>query len=318
MNQLYREALALIEQYDIIILHRHKMPDGDAIGSQLGLRNLLKHNYPKKQIYMVGDASERFSFLPDSAPETVPDELFPRALCIILDSGAQTLVADTRWNLAAATLRFDHHIFQEKIAQLEIIDDSFESACGLLTDFALNIGLALSPESALPLYMGMVTDSGRFRYDSTTPRTHRLAAELLSCHLDTDSLFTQLYATSLEDVQRRAQFALRIQFTPGGIAYLYNSAQEISRLNMELFDVSRGMVGVMGDLKGVEIWANFTEAPQGILAELRSRRIPVRPVAAKYGGGGHAKACGATLKSREDAEAMLKDLDILLGEAQDE
>lgn len=318
MNQLYREALALIEQYDIIILHRHKMPDGDAIGSQLGLRNLLMHNYPQKQVYMVGDASERFSFLADAAPETVPDEHFPRALCIILDSGAQNLVADTRWNMAAATLRFDHHIFQEKIAQLEIIDDSFESACGLLTDFALNTGLALSPESALPLYMGMVTDSGRFRYDSTTPRTHRLAAELLSYHLDTDSLFTQLYATSLEDVQRRAHFALKIRFTPGGVAYLYNDAQEISRLNMELFDVSRGMVGIMGDLKGVEIWANFAEAPQGILAELRSRRIPVRPVAAKYGGGGHAKACGATLESREDVEAMLKDLDDLLGEAQNE
>ena len=90
-----------------------------------------------------------------------------------------------------------------------------------------------------------------------------------------------------------------------------NSAEEIRQLEMDLFEVSRGMVGVMADLKGVDIWANFTEAPAGIYAELRSSDLTVQPIAVKYGGGGHAKACGATLKSWEEADAMLKDLDAL-------
>ena len=194
---------------------------------------------------------------------------------------------------------------------MDISDSSFESTCGLLTDFALSSGLVLSPRSALPLYMGMVTDSGRFRYDATTPRTLRLAAALLEQGIDTNSLYRNLYASSLEQVKQRAYFTGKIQFTPGGVAYLKNSAEEIRQLEMDLFEVSRGMVGVMADLKGVDIWANFTEAPAGIYAELRSSDLTVQPIAVKYGGGGHAKACGATLKNWEEADAMLKDLDAL-------
>ncbi|MBQ7145254.1 MAG: bifunctional oligoribonuclease/PAP phosphatase NrnA [Lachnospiraceae bacterium] len=311
MHKLYQQALALIRSRDSIILQRHAMPDGDAVGAQTGLKELLRDNFPEKRLFAVGDSAARFDFLPDSQPEDVPDSLFPQSLCIILDCGGPALIADERWRTAGATLRFDHHLFQATIAQVDISDSSFESTCGMLTDFALSCGLALSPRSALPLYMGMVTDSGRFRHDTTTPRTLRLAAALLEQGIDTNSLYRNLYAGSLEQVKQRAYFTGKIQFTPGGVAYLKNSAEEIRQLEMDLFEVSRGMVGVMADLKGVDIWANFTEAPAGIYAELRSSDLTVQPIAVKYGGGGHAKACGATLKSWEEADAMLKDLDAL-------
>ena len=222
------------------------------------------------------------------------------------------MIYDPRWEQAAATVRFDHHLFQEKIAQVDISDPSFESACGLLTDFALESGLTLSPRSALPLYLGMVTDSGRFRYDSTSPRTLRLAAALLEQGLDTNELYRNLYASTVEEVQKRAHFALKIQYSAGGTAYLYNSKEEIEAMQMGIFDVSRGMVGVMSDLKGIDIWANFTESPDGILTELRSSRYTIQPVAVKYGGGGHAKACGCTLKNKEEVYALLADLDKII------
>ena len=310
-HEQYRKALELIRSHDLIILHRHKMPDGDAIGAQTGLKQLLRDSFPEKNIYAVGDSTERFDFLPGTQPVVLADALFPQALCIILDCGSPHLISDERWQQAKATLRFDHHLFQNTIAQVDISDSSFESTCGLLTDFALNCGLPLSPRSALPLYMGMVTDSGRFRYDSTTPRTLRLAATLLEQGIDANRLFLDLYATDLEQVKQRAYFTGKISFTPGGVAYLKNTAEEIRRLNMEVFDVSRGMIGVMADLKGVDIWANFTEAEAGIYAEMRSSDLTIQPIAVKYGGGGHAKACGATLKSWEEADAMLADLDKL-------
>ena len=309
MNALFQEALQQIRQHDTIILHRHSLPDGDAIGSQTGLRNLLQENFPEKEIHMVGDSSSRFSFLPDSTPEELSDERFDKALCIILDCGAKELISDARWKQADWTVRFDHHLFQETIARTDISDSSFESACGLVTDFALQSGLVLSPRSALPLYLGMVTDSGRFRYDSTTPRTLRLAAALLEQGFDTNELYRNLYASTVEEVKQRAHFVMKIQYSPGGTAFLYNTKEEIEALGMSLFDVSRGMVGVMSDLKGVDIWANFTEAPEGLYAELRSSRYNIQPVAVKYGGGGHAKACGATLKDKEEMMALLADLD---------
>ena len=315
MNLLYRQACSLIQKAETVILHRHNMPDGDAVGAQVGLRNILKDNFPEKRIYIVGDPASRFAYVPGSAPQTVPDEVFADALCIILDCGAKSMISDPRWEQAPATLRFDHHLFQETVAQVDIVDPGFESTCGLVTDFALSTGLTVTARSALPLYLGMVTDSGRFRYDSTTPRTLRLAAELLSHGIDTNELYRNLYSSTIEEVRQRALFTMKIRYTEAGVAYLYNTAAEIAELGMSLFDVSRGMIGVMSDLKGVDIWANFTESPDGLLAELRSSRYNIQPIAVKYGGGGHEKACGATLKDADEMKALLADLDEILKSA---
>ena len=78
---------------------------------------------------------------------------------------------------------------------------------------------------------------------------------------------------------------------------------------MDIFSISRGMVGTMSDIRGVPIWVNFTETDNGVLCELRSNKYNINPIAVKYGGGGHAKASGATVKNREEAMQMLHDLD---------
>ena len=83
---------------------------------------------------------------------------------------------------------------------------------------------------------------------------------------------------------------------------------------MDTFTISRGMVNTMADIKGVDIWANFTETENGVLCELRSSKYNINPIAVKYGGGGHHKASGATLKDRSEAMAMLQDLDRIIGD----
>jgi len=85
---------------------------------------------------------------------------------------------------------------------------------------------------------------------------------------------------------------------------------------MDTFSVSRGMVGTMADIRGVAIWVNFTETEAGVLCELRSNQYNINPIAVKYGGGGHAKASGATVKNKEAAMAMLRDLELLTEENQ--
>ena len=76
--------LSLIERYDVIILHRHKNPDGDALGSQIGLKQIILENYPGKKVYMAGDAAGRYSFMEDSVMDDVPDEVYENALAVIL------------------------------------------------------------------------------------------------------------------------------------------------------------------------------------------------------------------------------------------
>ena len=306
---MFTQILQEIKNYSTIILHRHTSPDGDALGSQIGFKQVLQDNFPEKTIYAVGDGAKRYSFMEGSTMDEISDEVYNGALAIILDCGSSSLISDERYKTAAKTVRFDHHIYCEKIADLEVVDTSYESCCGLITDFVVQSGLRLSPKSAKALFTGMVTDSGRFRYDSTTSNTFRLASELMKEEFDTNDIYSQLYADDFSSVRLRAQFVLKIQFTAHKVAYIYTTKEELGSYGVDTFTISRGMVNTMSDIRGVDIWVNFTETEEDkVLVEIRSSKYTVQPIAVKYGGGGHAKACGATVSSREEAMALLEDL----------
>ncbi len=311
---MFEHIIQEIKKYDRIIIHRHSKPDGDAMGSQIGLKHILMDNFPDKEVFVVGDTSTYTSFMEDSEMDVIPDEAYRDALAIVLDTSARHLICDNRYTLAARTARMDHHIFVEKIADVEVTDTSFESCCGLITAFAMEQNLKVSPLAAQSLYTGMVTDSGRFRYDATTAQTFRLASFLLEREFDLNEIYRNLYADNYESRKLKAQFTLKIQFTPKNVAYIFTAKEELAALNVDTFTVSRGMVGTMADMKGVDIWVNFTETEGGILCELRSSKYNINPIAVKYGGGGHAKASGANLASREDMRNMLADLDAMLEE----
>ncbi len=308
---MFEQILQAIQAHDRIIIHRHKSPDGDAMGSQLGLKALLKENFPEKEVYAVGDDPKRFAFMDGAQMDEIEDESYEGALAIILDCGAASLISDERYKTAKTTARIDHHIFCEKIADYEVINTSYESCCGEVTEFALESGLRLSPVSAKALYTGMVTDSGRFRYDSTTADTFRLASALLREKFDLNGLYAQLYADDFAYVRLKAQFVLKIRFTGAGVAYIYTKKEELPSYDADTFTISRGMVATMSDLKGVSVWVNFTETEEGVLVEIRSNKYNINPVAVKYGGGGHAKASGATVANYEVAMALLEDLNKL-------
>ena len=309
---MFEQILEEIRQASRIIIHRHNKPDGDALGSQIGLKHIIRENFPEKEVYMVGDDAGRYSFMEDSVMDEIPDAYYEGALAIILDTSARALISDERYPLAARTARMDHHIFCEKIAQVEVTDTSYESCCGLVAQFARESGLRLTPMAAKSLYIGMVTDSGRFRYDSTTAQTFALASWLREQPFTTEDIYYHLYAEDFEAKKRKAQFLLKVQFTDRKVAYIYNTLAECEVLGMDTFSISRGMVNTMADIKGVDIWVNFTETEECVLCELRSSRYNINPIAVKYGGGGHAKASGASLKNREEAMAMLADLDAMM------
>ena len=142
-----------------------------------------------------------------------------------------------------------------------------------------------------------MTDSGRFRYDSTNARTFTLASALIEQGFDTNDIYSNLYADDFDMIKLRAKYVLKIRFTEHNTAYIITTKEELEQTPADEFTVSRGMVGVMSDI--------------GVLCELRSKKYNVNPVAVKYGGGGHAKASGATVADIETAMLMLKDLDEL-------
>ena len=307
---MFKEALKLIKKYNRIIIHRHSYPDGDALGSQKGLAALLKDNFPKKEIYVVGDEAKRLPFMEQKMDE-IPDEYYKDALAIILDCGASRMICDERYKTAAKTLRFDHHIYVEKIADLDVVDNTYESACGLVAMFAKECKLKLSPTSALALYTGMVTDSGRFMFDSTSARTFELAAFLMSQPIDLNTLYYNLYAEDFDEIIEKADNMHKIKFTENNVAYIYTAREDLPANGDAAPIVSTGLVSLMHDIKGVFVWVNFTESDDGVHCELRSNRYNINPIAVKYGGGGHKKASGCTVPDKETAMKLLEDLNAL-------
>ena len=313
---MFEAILEAIEKYDTIILHRHSKPDGDALGSQIGLKHLLRENYPGKTVYVVGDEARFYGFMEDSVMDVIPDETYQNALAIILDTSARHLISDERYQTAPETARIDHHIFCGQLANREVVDTSYESCCGLVTQMARECGWKFNSLAAKSLYTGMVTDSGRFRYDCTSANTFRNAAFLMDVGFDVNEIFRPLYADNLENKKLKAQFIQKIQLTSHNVAYIKTTLEEFSGYNADVFTISRGMVNTMADISGVNIWVNFTETTSGILCELRSNAHNINPIAVKYGGGGHAKASGATVPDWVTANAMLRDLDAMTGETE--
>ena len=133
---MFNQIIEQIKKHDTIIIHRHSKPDGDALGSQIGLKHLIKHNFPDKKVFMVGDMTERYSFINDCVMDDISDEIYSNALAFVLDLSAPHLISDERYKLAKTTVRIDHHLFIEKFCDYELIDSTFESCAGLIGYFA--------------------------------------------------------------------------------------------------------------------------------------------------------------------------------------
>ena len=313
-KEVMQAILQKIKEYDRIIITRHFRPDGDAIGSTKGLQAILKLTYPEKEIYLLNeDSSEYLAFLGGES-EPIEDEKYADALCIVLDTGNVERISNKKYALCKELIKIDHHIDHTPYGDLSWVEEHRSSACEMVAAFYAEFAqeLKIDKEAATYIYAGMVTDSGRFRYDSTNAQTFRMASFLMEQSFDVNEIYRNLYADSFESRKLKAMFTLKIQFTPRNVAYIYTTKEEVQELNMEVFSISRGMVGTMADMKGVDIWVNFTETDTGVLCELRSSKFNINPIAVKYGGGGHAKASGANLKNKEEAMAMLQDLDAMM------
>ena len=179
---MYNKIIEKVKEFDTIIIHRHSRPDGDALGGQVGLKEILKLNFPSKSIYAVGDSSNRYGFIGEM--DVIEDCVYENALVFVLDSSEKHLISDERYELGKFLIKVDHHLKREEYGDIEVIDESFESCCGLITDIIVSTGLKMNKSGAEALYTGMVTDSGRFRFDSTSSKTFMMASKLLENQID--------------------------------------------------------------------------------------------------------------------------------------
>ena len=168
-----------IKEYKKIIIFGHVRPDGDCIGSQYGLGRIIKESFPEKEIIITGEASDYVSFI--GTPKMAEDEDFKGALGICVDIANGDRVSDQRYKNCEYTIKIDHHINVDSFCDYEYVDEKSPACAQIITEFFLTYKdeLKINKEAAEALYVGIVTDTGRFKYDSTTSKTHRIAASLL-------------------------------------------------------------------------------------------------------------------------------------------
>ncbi|MCK5388258.1 MAG: bifunctional oligoribonuclease/PAP phosphatase NrnA [Candidatus Izimaplasma sp.] len=307
---MYKEIINLINKYNTIIIHRHKNPDGDALGSQLGLKRLIELNYPTKKVYAVGDENT-FVFL--GKMDIISDDIYHNALVVILDVSVARLVSDDRYKLADHVIIIDHHLNPADIGDTVVIESDYIACSEIVCDIAIKHNLKLDSIGATPLLAGLVTDSGRFLYPQTSANSFRIAAYLIDNGADIQMVYDKLYTVKLNYTKLRGYFLNNFKTTKNKVAYMKNETSVKDNYQVSTFTVSRAMVNQMSGMEGINIWANFTMDEEGIIqVELRSKKISIVHIARKYGGGGHALACGCTLASFEEADLLLNDLDDLL------
>lgn len=313
MNEAIKEQiLHKIKEYDKIFLFRHIRNDGDCVGATKGLKRILELTFPNKKIYLIdNDHAEYLEFL-GPEDDAVEDSEYIDALGIVIDTASEKRISNKKYTLCKELIKIDHHIPLENYGDIMWVEEDRSSACEMIADFYATFcdELKIDKAAATYIYTGMVTDSGRFKYEGVNGETLRNAAILLDCGVDTETLYAHLYLESFGYLKFKTEIYRRMQITENGVAYIYVDKDMQKEFDLTLEQAS-ACVGTLDSIRDAIAWMVFIEnGDEGsIRVRLRSRFVAINPIAEKYNGGGHAMASGATVYSWEEAEQLLADAD---------
>lgn len=316
--EIMEKILRKIKEYDRILIFRHFRPDGDAVGSTKGLQEILKLTYPEKEIYLANNDFAKYLEFLGPEDEPVPLEWYADALGIVLDTGTTSRISNQNFNLCKEIVKIDHHIDNNPYGDYSWVEEHRSAACEMVVKFydTFKDELKINTKAATYLYAGMVTDSGRFRYDGVCGDTLRYAALLLDQGVNTEWLFANLYLDEFESLKFKAHVYNQMNITENGVAYLFVDKAMQEEFNLTLENASAA-ISYMDGIKGCLSWLIFVETGDeegSIRVRLRSRFVPINTIAENYHGGGHAYASGATVYSVEEMQSLIQDTDALLKE----
>ncbi|AOV07228.1 DHH family phosphoesterase [Sporosarcina ureilytica] len=304
-----KQIIDTIEKYDKIIILRHVRPDPDAYGSQMGLKEIILKNYPQKKVYAAGDHDDALTYL--AVPEDISLEMYKDALIIVTDTGNTERIDGEYYTEGALLMKIDHHPDADPYGDVKWVDTSASSTSEMIIDL-FEYGKAhydwhMPDAAARLLFAGIVGDTGRFMYPSTTVKTFQRASELLKYNFDRTKLFTSMYEVNRNVLNLQGYLYQNFNMDEYGAAYI-----KIDREILKQFDVSPSeasqLVSSLGEVKGICAWVILIEEEDLIRVRLRSKETVINELAAEYGGGGHPLAAGASVYSWEEADELISKL----------
>jgi bifunctional oligoribonuclease and PAP phosphatase NrnA len=298
------EAIAdTLRGHDRFVVVTHENPDGDALGSLLATTLTLRRLGKDVVMFLAGEAPlpREYAFMQlDGIVRTLPDDADERVLVAVDCAKADRIGPDPApVDRAKLVVNVDHHHDNTRFGDVNLVVADASSTGEVLRDVIRELGVELTSDLAEPLYIALVTDTGRFQYSNTTPKSLRLAAELVEAGADIHAVFQQVYeSVEFAKLKLRARALEHARVLEGGRIVVSDL------LRTDFTDVgapepySEGIIDDLRAVEGAELAALIRESPRDAgptrRVSLRASvdELDVSAIARLFGGGGHRQAAG--------------------------
>lgn len=309
LTSISKQIIKKIKEYNTIVIARHIGPDPDAIASEIALRDIIKLNYPCKNVYAVGAGVSKFKYF--GTLDKIDDVDFSKSLLIVLDVPRFERVDSVNPELFKYTIKIDHHPCDELVCDLELVDETSSSTCQLIAEIIYQSKLKLNREIAEKLFMGIIADSDRFLLSYTTPKTFNIAAKLLNDYkFELTPLYNNLYERGINERRFESYIIENINISENGFGYIKITDDIIKKYDVDSSTASN-LVNDLNFIKELKVWAfsSYDAKAELYKINIRSRGIVINEIAEKFNGGGHKFASGARLKTEEEVNELFASLD---------
>ena len=310
MNITMEQAAEKLMAAKKLLITAHVNPDGDAVGSVLGLSAFLRGRGKTVTVMIDDKLPKNLSFLPGYDRIVRPEEgkKADAELLVILDTSLDRIGEVAKAAEGLPVLNIDHHISNDGKADF-LYNDNRAAASEMIFEIVDHLGGDFTPEIATPLYTGMATDTGFFKFSNTRPETMRAAARLLEAGVRPEQVSESLEEKPESVVRGQAAALQTMELSYGGrVAGLYLDKDLATSL-----ETTEGFIDFVRVIEGVEIAVLIKCMDENFCrVSVRSKGLDVSKVAMKFGGGGHIRAAGFPIR-KPLAEAK-KDVLEALGE----
>lgn len=309
---MYKEIFETIKSYNNIVIARHVGVDPDAMASSIGLKESIKLTFPEKNVYTIGNSSVKFNFI-GTLDKGIDFDQIDNILLIVTDTPDKRRVDMEELHHYEKSIKIDHHPFIEKFCDIEYIDDKRSSASEIVYDLIENTPLKMDKDICETLFTGIVTDTNRFLFSNSTSQTFNTIKDMLTNYkIDITKVYHNLYKRPLSEVKFFGYMANNMEVTDNKVGYIKIDNNIISEYKVDPA-TSGNMINDFNNIEELIIWLTATEDVKNgfIRVSVRSRGPIINKVLEQHGGGGHALASGAKLKTFEEVDNLIKDLDNL-------
>ncbi|AJC49587.1 DHH family phosphoesterase [Mesomycoplasma flocculare] len=294
----YTKIIENIEKHSNIFIFHHIRPDGDCLGAQQGLGFAILKRFPKKRVFFVGDNENIFSFLNFHFDNVnlIKDVFFENSLAITVDTADIKRIQNLDFFLNSnfkTRVKIDHHPdILESIYNEKWIDPTFSATSEMIGFLLKEENWEIDEEISQFIYLGILTDSGRFSFSSTSSRTFAVASFLLKANFNFTKLNWFLSKKSEEEVAFYAYVLANYKKKNKVLWYFVSKEQQnMFKLRQDQFSA----VNVLANIGDARIWLFLIENDNEIRVRIRSNGPIINKIAREYGGGGHNHAAGINL-----------------------